>query len=74
MNKAVDNSDWMGRAKNGSLKDSESNTILDSRTVASDGYEDGFLALHPNKRMPKRKTQDKIVGSTLLRTSSLLWS
>ena len=54
MNKAVDNSDWMGRAKNGSLKDSESNTILDSRTVASDGYEDGFLALHPNKRIPKR--------------------
>ena len=54
VNKAVDNSDWTGRAKKGLLKDSESNIILDSRTVQSDDYEDGFLALHPNKRIPKR--------------------
>ena len=64
----------MGREKSGPLKDSESNTIWDSLTVASDDYEDDCLALDLNKRLPKRKRQNKLLGLTLLLTASYVWS
>ena len=72
--RSADKSDWTGRSKTRPLKDSDSNTMWGSGTVVSDDYEDNFPALDLNKRLPKRKNQNKILGLTLLLTASLSWS